>query len=164
MSQTKTWQKILRYVVLILWAIIALFPVYWMATMAFKPKAEWTSAAGTVYWVPQNPTLENFQTVVTQYRGKFFRGNQESGLPSIRSSVIVCVAGTLFALIIGSLAAYGISRFTTETGVFPWYIALGRLALLIVVILPFMMLFSKVGDHPEMVGHRAPDGHRHLCG
>ena len=128
-----------------LWAIIALFPVYWMATMAFKPKAEWTSAAGTVYWVPQNPTLENFQTVVTQYRGKFFRGNQESGLPSIRSSLIVCVGGTLFALIIGSLAAYGISRFTTETGVFPWYIALGRLALLIVVILPFMMLFSKAG-------------------
>jgi ABC-type glycerol-3-phosphate transport system permease component len=145
MSQTKTWQKILRYVVLLLWALIALFPVYWMATMAFKPKAEWTSAAGTVYWVPQDPTLENFQTVVTQYRGKFFRGNQESGLPSIRSSLIVCVAGTLFALIIGSLAAYGISRFTTETGVFPWYIALGRLALLIVVILPFMMLFSKAG-------------------
>ena len=130
--------------------------------MAFKPKAEWTSAAGTIYWVPQNPTLENFQTVVTQYRGKFFRGNQESGLPSIRSSVIVCVAGTLFALIIGSLAAYGISRFTTETGDFPLVHCAGPACPPDRRHSAVHAAVGQVGDHPDMVGHRAPDGHRHL--
>jgi ABC-type glycerol-3-phosphate transport system permease component len=145
MSKPKVWRNALRYTILIVWAIVALFPVYWMGTMAFKPKAEWTSSAGKVYWVPENPTLDNFQTVLTTYRGKFFRGNQESGLPSIRSSIVVSVAGTLFALIIGTLAAYGLSRFTSETGQFPWYIALGRLLLLILVMMPFMLLWARTG-------------------
>ena len=65
------------------------FPTYWMVTMAFKPQAEWSSAGGTIYWVPENPTLENFQTVLTKYRGQFFRAASESALPSIRSSIIV---------------------------------------------------------------------------
>jgi multiple sugar transport system permease protein len=140
MYKPKIWQNFLRYVLLIIWAVIALFPFYWMTTMAFKPKAEWTSAAGKVYWVPEKPTLENFQVVLTEYRGKFFRGNQESGWPSIRSSIVVSVAGTLFALVIGGLAAYGLSRFTAETGEFPWYVALGRLLLLILAMLPFMLI------------------------
>lgn len=145
MSKPKPWQSILRYVIVIAWAIIAIFPFYWMATMAFKPKTEWTSAAGTIYWVPHEPTLDNFTTVLTDYRGQFFRGNQESGLPSIRSSVVVGIAGTLFALVIGTLAAYGISRFTTESGDFPWYIALGRLLLLVLVIMPFMLIWAWTG-------------------
>ena len=145
MSKPKPWQSVLRYLLVITWAIIAIFPVYWMATMAFKPKNEWTSAAGTIYWVPQEPTLENFQTVLTEYRGKFFRGNQESALPAIRSSIIISVAGTAFALVIGTLAAYGLSRFTTETGVIPWYVVLGRLLLLLVVMIPVMLLWARTG-------------------
>ena len=145
MSKPKPWQNFLRYVVIIIWALIAIFPFYWMTTMAFKPKNEWTSAAGTIYWVPQEPTMENFQTVLTEYRGKFFRGNQESALPAIRSSIIISIAGTLFALVIGTLAAYGISRFTTETGTFPWYIALGRLLLLVLAVMPFMLLWARTG-------------------
>ncbi len=68
-----------------------------------------------------------------------------SALPSIRSSAVVSSAGTLFALIIGTLAAYGISRFTTDTGEFPWYIALGRLLLLVLAIMPFMLLWARLG-------------------
>ncbi|HEX9118806.1 MAG TPA: carbohydrate ABC transporter permease, partial [Anaerolineae bacterium] len=55
------------------------------------------------------------------------------------------VAGTLFALIIGTLAAYGISRFTSDTGEFPWYIALGRLLLLVLVLMPVMLLWASTG-------------------
>jgi multiple sugar transport system permease protein len=145
MTKPKPWQNFLRYLLLITWAIIAIFPFYWMTTMAFKPKNEWTSAAGTIYWAPQEPTLENFQTVLTTYRGKFFRGNQESALPSIRNSVVISIAGTLFALVIGTLAAFGISRYTVESGDFPWYIALGRLLLLVLAIMPFMLLWARMG-------------------
>jgi multiple sugar transport system permease protein len=145
MSKPKIWQSVLRYVLVIFVTLLFLFPTYWMVTMAFKPKAEWSSAAGTIYWVPQNPTLENFETVLTEYRGQFFRANQSSALPSIRSSIVVSVAGTLFALIIGTMAAYGLSRFTEDTGDLPWYIALGRLALLVLVLLPFIVLWARLG-------------------
>lgn len=145
MSKAAIWRNALRYVLVVIVVGLFTFPTYWMVTMAFKPKGEWSSAAGTIYWVPKNPTLENFDTVLTEYRGKFFRANQSSALPSIRSSIIVSVGGTLFALLLGTLAAYGLSRFSTDTGDLPWYVALGRLALLILAMLPFMVLWARLG-------------------
>ena len=145
MAKPRIWRAALRYVLVIIVVGLFTFPTYWMVTMAFKPKAEWNTAAGTIYWVPQNPTLENFETVLTTYQGQFFRANQSSAVPSIRSSIIVSVGGTLFALLLGTLAAYGLSRFTIETGDLPWYIALGRLALLVIVLLPFMVLWAYLG-------------------
>src|SRR5512136_1040600 len=103
MSESKTKQKAVRFILALIVVGIFTFPTYWMVTMAFKPKAEWSSAAGVIYWVPKNPTLDNFDTVLTEYRGQFFRANQSSAMPAIRSSVIVSVGGTLFALIIGTL-------------------------------------------------------------
>lgn len=152
MTQPPIWQKTLRYILVVIVAMLALFPTYWMVGMAFKPKAEWTSAAGTVYWLPQNPTMENFSTVLTEYRGQFFRGNQSSALPSIRNSLIVSIGGTLFAMIIGTFAAYGLSRFNTEAGEFPFYIALGRLFFLVLVLMPFMLLWSWVNIINEWYG------------
>ena len=71
--------------------------------------------------MPKNPTLDNFDTVLTeQYRGKFFAGNQSSAHalhPQQRRHRPI--AGTLFALIIGTLAAYGISRFTLRAATSP---------------------------------------------
>ncbi|MCG3210941.1 MAG: hypothetical protein FOGNACKC_04577 [Anaerolineae bacterium] len=145
MSQTKLWQQIVRYILVLFVAFLALFPTYWMVGMAFKPKAEWTSAAGTIYWLPQNPTLENFQTTFTEYRGKFFRGNQTSALPAVYNSIVVSTGGTIFAVIIGTLAAYGLSRFNTDTGEFPFYVALSRLLFLMVALMPFMLLYSYFG-------------------
>ena len=145
MQKSKTRQNLLRFVLALIVVGMFTFPTYWMVTMAFKPKAEWSSAAGVIYWVPKNPTLDNFDTVLTEYKGQFFRANQSSALPSIRSSIIVSIGGTLFALIIGTMAAYGLSRFTTDTGDLPWYVAIGRLALLVAVLLPFMVLWARLG-------------------
>lgn len=142
MSTSKTWQVVVRYVLLAVVAAITLFPTYWMVGMAFKPRAEWTSATGTVYWVPSSPTLENFQNVLTEYRGKFFRANQTSAAPSIRNSLIVSVGGTLFAMVIGTLAAYGMSRYNFDVGDVPFYIVLARLFLLVVVLLPILLLWA----------------------
>jgi len=152
MSQPKPRQKLLRFILALIVVGIFSFPTYWMVTMAFKPKAEWSSAAGVIYWVPKDPTLDNFSTVLTEYKGQFFRANQSSALPSIRSSVIVSVGGTLFALIIGTLAAYGISRYTADTGDLPWYVAVGRLALLVAVLLPFMVLWARLGILDDWYG------------
>lgn len=145
MAGTKSNHPWVRFFLALIVVGIFTFPTYWMVSMAFKPKAEWNSAAGKIYWVPENPTLENFNTVLTEYKGQIFRANQSSALPSIRSSIIVSVGATLFALFIGALAAYSLSRFSKDTGDLPWYIALGRLGLLVVVLLPFVVLFAHLG-------------------
>jgi ABC-type glycerol-3-phosphate transport system permease component len=145
MPEHKNRQKTVRFILALIVVGIFTFPTYWMISMAFKPKAEWSSAAGVIYWVPKNPTLDNFDTVLTEYRGQFFRANQSSAMPAIRSSIIVSVGGTLFALVIGTLAAYGLSRFSQDNGDLPWYVAVGRLALLVAVLLPFMVLWARMG-------------------
>jgi len=48
-------------------------------------------------------------------------------------------------MLLGTLAAYGLSRFTIDTGDLPWYVALGRLALLVIVLLPFIVLWAWWG-------------------
>jgi ABC-type glycerol-3-phosphate transport system permease component len=145
MSRSKTWQTVLRLTLALLVTVVISFPTYWMVTLAFKPPAEWSSAGGKIYWIPENPTLDNFQRVLTTYRGQFFRAAAESALPSIRSSIITSIAGTLFALLIGTLAAYGLSRYPTDTGDLPWFIALGTLFLLVLVLMPFFYLWARLG-------------------
>ncbi len=145
MSKTPLWQSLTRYFIIIVITILALFPTYWMVTMAFKPKGEWTSATGQVYWTPQNPTLDNFATILTEYQGPIFRANQASAIPSIRNSIIVSIGGTLFAMVLGTLAAYSISRYTRDSGEFPWYLAVGRLGLLVLVLLPIVLLAARAG-------------------
>lgn len=144
MPQPTLWKAIVRYGLVILVALYALFPTYWMVTMAFKPKAEWTSAGGKIYWFPENPTLENFETLLAQDQvGKFFKANTASALPSIRNSIIVATLGTLFAMIIGVLAAFGLSRHDTSSQEeFPFYIPLARLALLVLLLMPVMLAWS----------------------
>jgi multiple sugar transport system permease protein len=145
MSNPKPREKALRFALALIIVGIFTFPTYWMVTMAFKPKPEWSSAAGVIYWVPKNPTLDNFKTILEEYDQKFFRANQSTAWPSIRSSAVVSIGGTLFALLIGTLAAYGLSRFSQDSGDLPWYVALGRLALLVVLLLPFMVLWARLG-------------------
>ena len=43
--------------------VIFLFPVYWTVTMAFKPADEWTPTSGKIYWLPDQPTLDNFRRI-----------------------------------------------------------------------------------------------------
>jgi multiple sugar transport system permease protein len=144
MNSKNYGRSVLRYVLVIIVTLFAIFPTYWMVTMAFKPLAEWTSAGGVIYWWPQNPTLENFQKLLSSANSQFFSASSFYAWPAIRSSAIVSVGGTLFAMIIGVFAAYGLSRYDDSKGDFPWYIALGRLGVLVVALMPLMLLWSRL--------------------
>ena len=51
----------IRHVVLIAWAIITLFPIFWMVSTAFKQQPEW--AASPPVWIPKDPTLLSFRAL-----------------------------------------------------------------------------------------------------
>ncbi|WP_420412205.1 carbohydrate ABC transporter permease [Roseibium sp.] len=101
---------ILRTMVVAVVAVIALLPVSWMISMAFKPPAEWTSASGAITFLPQNPTLSNFQYILT---GEAM--NQPVSLDRtvwwpMFASLLTSVIGTLIAVICGTASAYAVSR------------------------------------------------------
>lgn len=52
-----------RFMIAVAVLVVALFPVYWMVTMAFKPNVEWTPTTGETFWVPHDWTLANFTRI-----------------------------------------------------------------------------------------------------
>jgi len=78
--------------------ILFAFPVYWMASTAFKQPGDVQTYVPKFLPIP--PTLDNFVTAVTRPHFPDF----------LRNSVIVSVTTVLLALVIGLLAAASVSR------------------------------------------------------
>ena len=88
---------LLRQVIFILLSIIALFPLYFMITTAFKPKMEF---ARNVIGLPITFTLENFAMVIE--RKDFLRW--------FANSILLVATSVPMAMFFSSLAAYPLSR------------------------------------------------------
>jgi multiple sugar transport system permease protein len=136
---------VLRHFVLILWAIVTLFPIFWIVSTAFKTPTEW--AASPPVWIPGKPTLLSFralfapETLPQHFREAIF-GNTLSALPSIVDSLVISIGASIGALIIGSLAAYSIARFGTGGRVLAFNVLTVRMLPAIVVLIPLLIFFS----------------------
>lgn len=87
-----------KWIYLIVALIGVLFPLYWLITNAFKLEQEYR-AYPPVIW-PSEFTMENFAKIFTQ----------SQLLESLTNSAIVSVVTTVITLLIGSMAAYAVSR------------------------------------------------------
>lgn len=141
--------RFLIYAVLLIWAAICLAPVLWTLTTSFKTPTDVRSGA-IVPWVDFAPDwrgwrslglspdrLGEVSTAREQTFGRFFNG------------VIASFGASLLAVILGSLAAYGLSRFSYRFG--PMrnadisFFFLSQLILPPVVLaLPFLVLYKEL--------------------
>jgi len=83
----------------VLFAIVMIFPVYWVLNTAFKPGNEVLSFTPT--FLPVNPTFDNF---VSAIKAPLF-------LQDLLNGLIVTMCAVLGALVVGFLAALAIARF-----------------------------------------------------
>lgn len=90
---------ILCHIYLIILSIIAVFPFIWILLCSVKTNIELTSYPTNL--LPKNFTLDNFIHVIKDLE---FSKN-------IGNSVIIALFTTTIAIIISSMAAYGIVRF-----------------------------------------------------
>lgn len=130
------------------------FPVYWVVTMAFKPEFEWTSFGGKVFWAPQHWTLDNFRIVFGRPPTSQFVDvtTSQSAWGSIGNSLVAAVGGTALALAVGTLAAYGISRFRAGGRRFPFQILFIRMFPPIAFLIPLFWLLFYVGLYDTRLG------------
>jgi multiple sugar transport system permease protein len=136
-------RPVARWLTILLLAVIYGFPLYWTVTMAFKPLEEW-NPPGTIYWWPENWTLDNFKAILGQETtsgGVFGQGKQDSAVPYIENSLIAATGGTLLALVVGVLAAYGIARFRAGGNMLPFQILQLRMFPPIAIIIPLLFMF-----------------------
>ncbi len=137
--EQKLYVKILKYVLILFLVVLFFFPIYWIFTMAFKPYAEWTAAAGTIYWFPNNPTLDNFRSIFT--RQLDMSAIAGTAIRPIINSLIVSVVGTAIAMIMGVMASYGISRYKAG-GQLPFFLLQLRMFPPIAIIIPIMIMWA----------------------
>ena len=84
---------------LVLALVAALAPVYWMITISLKTEVD--QFAIPPKWFSFTPTLQHYtDAFVTRSFGQY-----------LLTSAIVAVVSTFFALVIGTLAAYALTRF-----------------------------------------------------
>ncbi len=96
---TRLRQTLTVYLPLVVFLIVLLFPLYWMAITAVKPDAELLSRDGNPFWVIR-PTLVHFHTLLFKTEFPAWMWN----------TVLVSVVSTVFSLAASVLAAYAIER------------------------------------------------------
>jgi multiple sugar transport system permease protein len=90
---------ILKAGLLVLALVVSLAPVYWMITISLKIEVDQFAVPPKWFWFA--PTLQHYyEAFVTRSFGQY-----------LLTSAIVAVVSTFFALVIGTLAAYALTRF-----------------------------------------------------
>jgi multiple sugar transport system permease protein len=114
------------------YAALILFPVLWMATMMVKPEAVMFERP-TVWWFM--PTLDHFEFVLAA--GFHWH---------LLSSFVIALASTVLVVLLGTPAAYAFARFEMwrRDDLFLFILAT-RMAPPVCLVIPFYLIYSKVG-------------------
>ncbi|MFO7758761.1 MAG: carbohydrate ABC transporter permease [Roseovarius sp.] len=120
-------------VVMVLYLLFLLVPIYWLVNMSFKTNSEILS---TFSLVPQYPTLANYQRIL----------NDPSWYMGYVNSIIYVTMNTVISIAVALPAAYAFSRyhFMGDKHLFFWLLT-NRMAPPAVFALPFFQLYSSVG-------------------
>ena len=133
-----------RYAVILIAVIAALFPVAWMATMAFKPVAEWTTTVQDLTWLPKEPTFGNYEFIFFGTSDQLIVSLDRVATGPIFASLVTASLGTLIAVVAGTLGAYGVSRFGVGKNL-PLGVLQLRLFPPLAVLIPVMIMWAFLG-------------------
>lgn len=136
--------EIFRYVAILSLVALSLIPTLWMASMAFKPIAEWSATGADLTWWPNNPTLDNFRFLFGESSSELIVALDRTAGQPILSSLLSAVFGTLIAMISGTSAAYGLSRFGSG-GNLPLALIQLRIFPPMAVMIPVMIMWAFLG-------------------
>ena len=98
-AQIKMVKKVVTYTLLAIWALVVLFPFYWMILSSVKSYASYNSESIPQFFTP-SPTLENYITAFTSV----------SLVDYFVNTIIFTVATTALMLVIIVPAAFAFAR------------------------------------------------------
>ncbi len=171
-SASRWWNRSAIALVLLLLTVM-MIPLFWIGATAFKARSDATTVPPTVFFTPQITPFIKLFTSRVQQRGaadphayakapwwekqvmdggdKFIRdeaGNIESSgyVSRFLNSVIVAVTSTFLAVAMGTITAYGFSRFKMP-GEDDWlfFILSTRMLPPVVVAIPMFLMYRAVG-------------------
>jgi multiple sugar transport system permease protein len=96
--------KLGAFVLLVLWAFVVLFPIYWLFVTSFKTPYDVDKGPFYIPFVDFQPTLDAWRYILVEL------GNDT--LRPYTNTVIVGLSSSVIALVLGSFTAYALVRFT----------------------------------------------------
>ena len=154
LRQTRIINKIVTHVLLFLWAIVCLFPIYWVIITSIKRPIAVFQGPKYFPWIDFEPTLNAWQFLLT--------GPTSAAVyRSWSNSAILAISSAAIAVMIGAMAGYALTRFRYYWSGLKWrnkdiafWIISQRMMPAVVVILPYMIMYRIIGlidTHPGMI-------------
>ena len=134
----------LKYLAILLWSSFVALPFLWALTTSFKTANGVTGGATYIPWYQYKPSLEGWKVLVrTGGQGVDIVG------PYI-NSILVTGSASLISLALGTLAAYGLSRYTYKLGFvknadITFFFISQRIMPPIVLSIPFFLMLQYLG-------------------
>jgi len=118
--------------VILAYAALVLFPVFWMVTIMLKPEV--VMFERPTAWL-FTPTLDHFDYVISA-----------GFVHNLITSIIVATGSTLLVVLLGTPAAYAFARFEMwrRDDLFLFILAT-RMAPPVCLVIPFYLIFARVG-------------------
>jgi multiple sugar transport system permease protein len=149
--------RLVIYGLLLIWAFICLFPIYWTATTSFKMAPD-VMKGNMIPWWDYTPKWLGWRSLglspdtigaESTVRAEF--------LKRFSNSLVIALASSSLAVALGSMAAYGLSRFNYRFGFLKnsdiSFFFLSQLILPPVVLaLPFLVLYKSLAMLDTRIG------------
>src|ERR1700726_2909463 len=175
----RLWNRVAVALVLAV-LVIMMIPLYWIGSTAFKPRADATTVPPTVFFKPEITSFIKLFTSRVERRGapdkeayaqgpwweklvmdggeRFIRDDKGNIVTSgylgrFLNSIIIAVTSTFLAVAMGTITAYGFSRFKMP-GESDWlfFILSTRMLPPVVVAIPMYMMYRTVALVDTHVG------------
>jgi multiple sugar transport system permease protein len=145
------------YGALILWTIIALFPIFWTFSTTFKVAKD-VQMGNIIPWVQYTPNWLGLRAIGLSPDTIFTESTPRAEfLKRFWNSIQVSLGGASLALVLGATAAYGLSRFQYRWKI--WknndisFFFISQLILPPVVLaMPFLVLYKELALLDSMIG------------
>jgi multiple sugar transport system permease protein len=96
--------KFVAWLILIAWTVVVLFPIYWLIVTSFKTPYQVDKGPFYVPFVDFQPTLDAWRYILVELGNDTLR-------PYV-NTMVVGLTSSLIALLLGSVTAYALVRFT----------------------------------------------------
>jgi multiple sugar transport system permease protein len=154
MRQSQRMKLGVTYVLLALWTVFALFPIYWLIITSIKLPIAVFQGPKYFPWIDFKPTLDAWNYLLTG-------PTQAAVVRSWVNSAIEALSSATLAVFIGSLAGYALTRFQYLVPGLKWrnsdiafWIISQRMLPPVVVILPYLIMYHflrLVDTYPGMI-------------
>ena len=122
----------LRYTIAIALVLIFVFPVYWLFIISFKTPDE--IFAFPPVWYPESLQLANYKVLF-----------KDGDAVTVWNSLVLASVSTVFAMVLGTIAAYSLVRFKTGGENLAVWIISQRMMPPVAIVFPIFLLYVWLG-------------------